>query len=195
MILKIHMTLLLALLYNLYIGKKAVFFIGYLFIMMHELSHMIVALLINVDVEEITLLPFGASAKYSGNVTLWQEFLIAIAGPLASLFFAWVYHNHTYFMVNVLIIIFNLLPIYPLDGGRIIKVLCLAIFGAKLGNELFILSQKIAMLLLIVLALYMTLCWKNYAFAFLSLVVFKIAREQFKKEKIQQLINYLQIDE
>ena len=103
MTLKIHITLLFVLLYNLFIAKKEIYFIAYLFIIMHELSHMIMALLLKVDIEEIVLLPFGATAKYRGKITLTKEFFIALTGPVASLLFAYLYHHRIYFFINFLI--------------------------------------------------------------------------------------------
>ena len=123
MILKIHASLLIALLYNLYIAKKKIYFITYLFIIMHELSHMITALLLKIDIKEIVLLPFGVTAKYAGKITAIKDLAISLAGPLASLLFAIAYHSKLYFRINILIALFNLIPIYPLDGGRILKTI------------------------------------------------------------------------
>lgn len=155
---------------------------------------MIVALLLNIDIEEITLLPFGAIAKYKGNINLIQEFLIAIAGPIASLFFAVIYNNDIYFKVNLLIVFLNILPIYPLDGGRILKVLLIKIFKAKLGAKINYYINKSFIVILICFALYMALKYNNYAFLILSIYILKIWKDQIQKEKIQELINYLQIN-
>ncbi|MBQ9314059.1 MAG: site-2 protease family protein [Clostridia bacterium] len=194
MILKIHITLFLALLYNLYIGKKEIFFIAYMFIIMHELAHMIVAILLKVDIEEITLLPFGATAKYSGKMNLCKEFFIALAGPLASLLFAFIYHNDTYFKVNLLILVFNLIPIYPLDGGRMLKVLLTCVLGKKLGVKINNLLNKIAIIFLITFAFYMAFQYKNYSFLLINLYVLKIYKEERQKDRILSIINYLQIN-
>jgi len=194
MILKIHITLLLALLYNLYISKKSIFFIAYLFIIMHELSHMIVALLLNVDIQEITLLPFGATARYIGKINPLKEFLIAIAGPFATLIFAFFYHHDTYFKVNILILLFNLIPIYPLDGGRILKVILIFIFKNKWGNRIHEYCNKLILFLFIIFAIYLLIKYKNISFLVISLYVLKISREEMKKDKALKRINYLQID-
>ena len=195
MILKIHITLLLAFLYNLYIGKKKIFFIAYMFIIMHELSHMIMALILNVDIEEITLLPFGVNAKYSGRINMLNEFLIAIIGPIATLFFAFVYQNDTYFKINFLILLFNLIPIYPLDGGRIIRVFFVRVLGQKLGNKLNKLLNHFFMSVLIFFAIYMLIKYKNISFLLLSIYVWRIYREEIQKDKLQSIINYLQMNQ
>lgn len=194
MVLKIHITLLLALLYNLYIGKKEIFFIAYLFVVMHELAHMIMALLLKVDIEEITLLPFGTTAKYKGKINIVNEFLIAIAGPIASYFFAFAYHNNIYLKINLLILIFNLLPIYPLDGGRMIKTFLIAILGQKKGNQMNTYLSRISIFFLLFFAMFMFVRYQNISFLLLSLYVLKIHQEEIEKDKIRFIINYLQID-
>ena len=195
MILKIHITFFLALLYNLYIGKKEIFFIAYLFIIMHELAHMIMALLLNVDIKEIILLPFGVIAKYTGNIKLVKEFFIALAGPIASFVFAYIYHNDVYLKVNLLILLFNLIPIYPLDGGRIIKVLILGIFGKQLGNKLNKVLNYIIIFFLLLFAIYITIAYKNISLLLISIYIFKKFKEEMKKDRMISIINYLQMNE
>lgn len=194
MILKIHLTLLIALLYNLYIAKKSIYFIAYMFIIMHELSHMIVALLLNIDIKEIILLPFGATAKYSGNVNKCKELIIALSGPLASLLFAYLYDNDVYFKINLLIILLNMLPIFPLDGGRILKVILHFIFGEKIGNKL----NNSLNIFFIIVSLFLILLFvnktRNFSIIILWTYILKIFLEEKQKEKILSRINYLQIN-
>lgn len=193
MILKIHMTLFIALFYNLFVLKKRIFFIAYMFIIMHELSHMIMALIVGVDIDEIVLLPFGASAKYSGNITLIKEFLIAIAGPITTLFFSILYHNNTYTMVNILIFLFNMIPIYPMDGGRILKVFFALIFKKKVAEKISLYSDIVMIILLVFLATFLLFQYNNPSLLIMSIYILKISREERKKDMILNAINYLQI--
>ena len=52
-----------------------------------------------------------------------QEIIVASAGPAVSLLTAYLFHkvNATYFIISALLAATNLLPIYPLDGGRMLK--------------------------------------------------------------------------
>src|SRR5882762_3042529 len=107
----------------------------------HELSHALMARAEGIEIEEIILHPFGGLARLrSQPESPGAEFRIAIAGPAASFVFAvlafvgariaWVGEYQTivavFFLMgggNLLLAIFNLLPGYPLDGGRVLRAL------------------------------------------------------------------------
>ena len=113
-----------------------VFFASILF---HELSHSMVARAYKIRVDSITLFVFGGVARISQDASrAIQEFNIAVAGPIASLFLGGVFYVLTIFFpygtmtgalalwlagINVLLAIFNLLPGFPLDGGRIFRAI------------------------------------------------------------------------
>ena len=105
-------------------------FISYfmILIIVHELGHILVSLIFKWNIERIILLPFGGLTKYNEiiNRPLIEEFLIAIAGiTFQTIFFLLIkdYISYKYFsIINYFIIIFNLIPIYPLDGSKLLNV-------------------------------------------------------------------------
>ncbi len=107
-------------------------------VLFHELAHSLVAKKFKIPVKQITLFILGGAAQIEKKTdAAKQEFLIAIAGPLSSLFLAVVFYVSAIFVWNFSIVIgtllsylgiinfalaaFNLLPGYPLDGGRVLK--------------------------------------------------------------------------
>src|ERR1700692_562167 len=108
-------------------------------ILFHELSHSMVARAYKIRVDSITLFVFGGVSRISPDASrAIQEFNIAVAGPIASLFLGGVFYALTIFFpygtmtgalalwlagINVLLAIFNLLPGFPLDGGRIFRAI------------------------------------------------------------------------
>lgn len=106
-------------------------------IVFHELSHSVVALRYKIPVESITLFIFGGLARISRDPdNARQEINIAIAGPISSLFLAACFGLVAYFfhgsemvvsaarwlaVINVILALFNLVPGFPLDGGRILR--------------------------------------------------------------------------
>jgi Zn-dependent protease/predicted transcriptional regulator len=108
-------------------------------VLFHELSHSVVAQRYKLKVVSITLFIFGGLARIAREPEkASQEFNIAIAGPIASGFLAGAFflltlifpYNQvvgalaTYlWQTNLVLAIFNLLPGFPLDGGRIFRAI------------------------------------------------------------------------
>ena len=93
----------------------------------HEMGHLIVAKLAGVAVDEMCL-QAGGAVIHSCNMNYRQEFWIALAGPAVSLLAAAVgrYVSGQFSAVSLLLGVVNLLPVYPMDGGRILRSgLCL----------------------------------------------------------------------
>src|SRR5229473_717242 len=104
-------------------------------VLFHELSHSVVAQHYKIRVISITLFIFGGVARIQRDPPkAIQEFNIAVAGPLSSAFLACAFFGVTLFFpfgtmpgalatwlwqTNLSLAIFNLLPGFPLDGGRI----------------------------------------------------------------------------
>ena len=108
-------------------------------VLFHELSHSVVAQHYKIRVVSITLFIFGGVARIGRDPSkAIQEFNIAIAGPLASLFLFGVFYGLTRIFpysemlgalavwlsyINLRLALFNLIPGFPLDGGRIFRAI------------------------------------------------------------------------
>jgi Zn-dependent protease/predicted transcriptional regulator len=108
-------------------------------VIFHELSHSVIAKHYKIPVVSITLFIFGGVARIGREPSrAIEEFNIAIAGPLASGFLAAVFFGLTLLFpysqmmgalatwlweTNLGLAVFNLLPGFPLDGGRILRAL------------------------------------------------------------------------
>lgn len=126
---KIHPLFLLFLIIFMLIGRFRFIMYFTLLIIVHETGHLIMSLLFKWNIDKIIILPFGAMIKYNEliNRPLIEEFLISISGIIIQyLFFVLIKNvvDYKYFsFINYFIIIFNLIPIYPLDGSKILNVL------------------------------------------------------------------------
>ncbi len=114
------------------IGTAVMFFLSVLF---HELSHALVAQHFKMKVPSITLFIFGGVSNILGEMnTAKQEFLIAVAGPASSFLLGGVFTVASLAVggpagdilgylgfVNVILGVFNMLPGFPLDGGRVFR--------------------------------------------------------------------------
>ena len=114
-------------------------------LLFHELSHSIVARHYRIPVQSITLYVFGGLSSISRDPSsALQEFNIAIAGPLSSLFLGGCFWLVTHYFhanelvvasctwlweINVMLAVFNLIPGFPLDGGRVLRSIAWGITG------------------------------------------------------------------
>jgi Zn-dependent protease/predicted transcriptional regulator len=115
-------------------------------VLIHELGHSVLALRENVPVKSITLFIFGGVAQIGREPpTAGAEFRIAIAGPISSLGLAAFFGGLAAALVdsavlaaplaylariNLLLAVFNMIPGFPLDGGRVLRAALWALDGS-----------------------------------------------------------------
>lgn len=106
-------------------------------IFVHEMGHACAATYYKWRVKEIIILPFGGvlETEEHGNRTLKEDLVVILSGPMQHLWlFLLAYLLHaigfmeygtlmTFLFVNSAICLFNLLPIWPLDGGKLLFLL------------------------------------------------------------------------
>ena len=100
------------------------YFVCYLFIAFHELSHIIFASFFGYKIIRVKLSIAGVcvSFKENNNITLFKKIIIYIAGPLSNICLAIIFYNVRFVCeINIFLAILNLMPIYPLDGYNILK--------------------------------------------------------------------------
>ena len=122
------------------------------FCLIHEIGHIIAGLILKIRPEKIEIMPFGLNASFNTNFEdkKIKEILITLAGPLTSLALVFLCTQKQAIYSNILILIFNLIPIYPLDGGRIIKGILHIRLGAVQAENL---SDKISYITMIILTI------------------------------------------
>lgn len=109
----------------------------FVIILIHELGHALAASFFSWRIKHITLLPFGGVVEMDehGNRPLLEESIVILAGPLQHLWLIgvafcfyqldWLSLDHysQFLSLNLMVLLFNLLPIWPLDGGKLVFLL------------------------------------------------------------------------
>ncbi|MEM0148713.1 MAG: site-2 protease family protein [Candidatus Micrarchaeaceae archaeon] len=134
----LHWTLVLLILLTLLISPYVFLLMVLLFacVLLHELAHSITSQRSKIKVKKIVLSPIaGASIIDMLSISPEKEFKISIVGPIMSLFLSGVFGMlaavsppgiivqtfQILFLMNILLGVFNLLPTFPMDGGRIFR--------------------------------------------------------------------------
>ncbi len=137
-------------------------------IIIHELGHYIVAKILNLNPIKITIYPFGGITKIDNmiNTKIKDELLVAIAGILfQTIYFIiviilykhnilreYIYLEFKEYYLSILI--FNILPIHPLDGSKILSLLLNKIVPYKITLKLNIIISILSLIVILSLNYY-----------------------------------------
>ena len=170
------------------------------FCFVHELGHVFIGLLLGLKLEKLQIMPSGLTVSFkenlryidcrikNANLLELKLLLTSIAGPLLSLILTifFIYFDPIYISKqdavysNLLILFFNLLPIYPLDGGRIVKGIlhiCLGEFKAvKFTNVI----SNIFMIIITMICSVSVLYLKNIAIVLICAFLWFITIQENK---------------
>jgi len=208
------------------------FFILFSIVLLHELSHSLVAIEFGFKVRSITLLPLGGAADIEMDENPKAELLMAFAGPLFNILFAWIClillmfltPNWNHYLnifasnflldgfgflgwliwINFMLAAFNLLPAFPMDGGRILRAFLALFMNYLKATKISLTIAKILFSLMMLAGLFLTL--KGYGMngmllVFIAMFLFVVgegevrwieAREKFKGMKNRDIAVQLQ---
>ena len=130
-------------------------------IIIHELGHYITSIIFKYKVDKIIIYPCGGVTKLNTiiNTNITKDLLVAVSGIIfQTLYFIiifFLYKNniireYTYnlfLLYHKSMLIFNLLPILPLDGGKILNLILSKIISFNLSNKLTIYISLITIII------------------------------------------------
>lgn len=133
-------------------------------IIVHECGHFIMAKIFRYKVDKIIIYPYGGITKLDTmvNTKIWQDLIVALGGVVFQLIYYFIiiflYNNgfirqyiySLFYLYNKSMIFFNLLPIYPLDGSKIVGLLFCKYFKFNLANILVIVTSFFTIIILLI---------------------------------------------
>ena len=196
-------------------GDLDLYLILMLFAFLHECGHILVGIILKFKVRKLNILPCGFAVNFKidtknynkkilkGNLLAVKKAIIAISGPIVNLIFIIIFtliskekifnisrENIVY--ANILIFIFNMLTIYPLDGGRIIKNILYILFGKVRSLEITNTISVITATILNLICIYISIKVKNISYIFVLIYVWTILMKARKinnmKIKVYKII-------
>lgn len=142
-------------------------------IIVHELGHVISALICGYKVDKIIIYPYGGLTKLNTfvNTNIYKDLIVAILGVVMQyIYFIIIYFLYSsgvirdyiynlFFLYHKSMLIFNLLPIIPLDGFKILNLVLSKLFNFNLSNNLSVLIS----LCTIIVFLFCNMYERNYS--------------------------------
>lgn len=186
----------------------------------HELGHALAAKSVGIEVNEILLLPFGGVAFLNGLPKRpWHDIWIAAAGPLANIIilailslmvdFTTIDYGVNAFMIptdttvpsvslaltalfasNMMLVIFNLLPALPLDGGRIIRAVLIMIVGERRGS---VYTAFVGHAIALVMA-YIGIMSGSVMLPFIAYIIFRSGEHDRNSTRARTLLDTKRVD-
>lgn len=148
---KLNLNIFLFLILFFITNQIDVYALVMVFALIHELAHLICGVILGFKPGAFKIMPLGFSIEFETNVQDYNKkiiksnilsvknILIALAGPFINLIIVimgLIFSIDTNIIyANFLILIFNLLPIYPLDGGRILINILKIFYGNRKANK------------------------------------------------------------
>ena len=200
---KVDLKIFIAILIFLLTEQLNIYIVFMLFAIIHELGHVLTGIILGFKPKNIEVLQIGISAcfymqcdDYNKKINYANRFvlkkvIISCAGPITNFIIAIIFYFFDFSIFNIsrefiiytnlIIGIFNLIPIYPLDGGRIIK----NILHIKIGlKESYKYTKIIANLSIIILTIFSSMAilyLKNISIVLILIYLWGIVIIQNKK--------------
>lgn len=194
---EINLKIILLLIVFILINKLDVYIIFLIFILFHELSHMVVGIILGYKPKVLKLNPLGVSISfYNYNENMkkgkYKRILTYLAGPIFNFLMPIVFYfldiditlKNKIIYTNILIGTFNLIPILPLDGGKILKELLSICFDYRRVSNCMIISTKILLISLTIFYSIAIFKIKNFAIFLLIIYLWYLYFIEEKRENM-----------
>ena len=169
--------------------------------LIHEISHALTGIVLGLKLKQFCIMPFGFKITFEETGTYKKndikKLIIASVGPATNLFImilAIIFNLHSNIIyANLIIAVFNLIPIYPLDGGRILKSILKMKLNHQQINYIVNKTSKITVIILTAAVSILILYIKNIVILFvLAYLWYIVIRENKRYNLIKKVYNIIE---
>ncbi len=215
MSIKIDLKIILFILLFCFTSQVEMYVLLMIFAMIHELGHLCAGLILGFKLQEISITPFGMKIEFKpqceeyntkvgkGSCLAIKRGIVAIAGPLTNfviiciMIIAMSLNSEllinpiatTIIYSNFLIAIFNLIPIYPLDGGRIVKEILHIKFGLQESHAYTYKISQISIIALTVISSILIIYIQNISVLIILAYLWGLMLVERKRHHTKERIN------
>lgn len=200
---EIDLRVILLMIVFLFTSQIDIYVIFIFFIFLHELAHILLGLALGFKVSSISMNIFGFSAQlyaYKSKKS-FIRIITYLAGPIFNLICAIVFYFSKLenefalklIYTNLLLFVFNLFPILPLDGGKILKEVLKNFIGNK--NASVVMNAVTKVFLIMISAIYSVAILKIKNFAILFLIIYLWYLYSIEEKKLSTLKRVYEIIE
>ena len=168
-----------------------------LFALIHELGHLLCGVILDFEVENFEIMPLGFSVEFKPNVKDYnkkimksniltvKKLCINLAGPMANFIIIIVSYlfklQDIIIFSNLIILIINMIPIYQLDGGRVLKNVLKLLLGNQKALKCTNTISNVAVIMLTIISSIGIYYYKNIAILFAIIFVWLLILKENKK--------------
>lgn len=169
--------------------KNIIYFSSIIFI--HELGHFLTAKILGWKTDKIYFYPYGGFTKFNDdlNKPKKEELLIMIMGPIFQIIYYLIINDflttsefELFRSYHYSILLFNLLPIYPLDGGKLLNIICNYFLSFRDSFRFTLVLSYLIFFIGVFFLLYKKICFSLSFVMILVMIICKLTEES-KKEK------------
>lgn len=194
---EINLKIILLLILIVILNKIEIYMLFIIFILCHELSHMVMGIILGFKPKTLRLNPLGVSIEFynydeNNKKNKWKRILTYLAGPLINLLIGMIFYfidieieiKTKIIYTNLLIGIFNLLPILPLDGGKVLKEILKLIYNPKIASIFMINITKSILIIVSLIYSIVIFQMKNFMIFLLIVYLWYLYYVEEKKERL-----------